>query len=260
MWKIIIDQTGKALTLEQRPQRIISVVPSQTELLFDLGLDQEVVGITKFCVHPETWYRSKVRVGGTKTLDIEKIRALKPDLVIANKEENTKEDVEAIEGFCPIWTSDIVTIDDALDMIRDLGAITGTEKKALGITRQLEKGFREIRPVGKRAAYLIWKKPYMAAGGNTFINTMMNVAGIDNVFANQARYPEVTLEELRMANIELLLLSSEPYPFKMKDIEELTEILPKIKIILADGEMFSWYGSRLLRFPEYINGRDWHQA
>jgi ABC-type Fe3+-hydroxamate transport system substrate-binding protein len=200
-----------------------------------------------------------MRVGGTKTLDVEKIRSLKPDLVIANKEENTREDVEAIEGFCPVWTSDIVTVDDALAMIRDLGTITDTGQKALEITGQLETGFREIRPVGKRAAYLIWKKPYMAAGGDTFINSMLNLAGIDNVFAELARYPEVTLEDLKMANIELLLLSSEPYPFKMKDIEELSEVLPDTQIVLVDGEMFSWYGSRLLHFPAYINGTDWHQ-
>jgi len=260
MWKIIIDQTGIELTLEQRPQRIISVVPSQTELLFDLGLDQEVVGITKFCVHPESWYRSKTRVGGTKTLNIDKIRALKPDLVIANKEENRKEDVEAIREFFPVWTSDIVTMADALGMIRELGMITGMEDKAFEIAGKIEKGFGEIRPVRKRAAYLIWKKPYMVAGGNTFINTMLNLSGIENVFDQKSRYPQVNIEDLKSENIELLLLSSEPYPFKMRDIEELTKILFKAKIVLADGEMFSWYGSRLLHFPGYINSSDWHLA
>jgi ABC-type Fe3+-hydroxamate transport system substrate-binding protein len=257
MWKIMIDQTGVELRLPQRPTRIVSVVPSQTELLFDLGLDQEVVGITKFCVHPESWFRTKTRVGGTKTPHIEQIRKLGPDLLIANKEENTKEDVEAIRTFCPVWTSDISSVQDALDMIRDLGTITGTGQRAMEIVGELEKGFGMISPIHKKAAYLIWKDPYMAAGGDTFINTMMNLAGIENVFAGLSRYPEVKVEDLLEKDLELLLLSSEPYPFKIRNIEELNKVLPQTHIVLADGEMFSWYGSRLLRFPGYINSQDW---
>jgi ABC-type Fe3+-hydroxamate transport system substrate-binding protein len=257
MWKITIDQTGYELKLENIPRRIISIVPSQTELLYHLGLEEEVVGITKFCVHPEAWFRSKTRVGGTKTLDIAKVIDLDPDLVIANKEENTKEDILALRAVCPVWTSDIQTVPDALAMMREVGSITGMAAEAEQLVGEIETAFGHIKPVGCRSAYLIWKNPYMAAGGDTFINAMMNVANLENVFGELPRYPAVSIEELKLANIELLLLSSEPYPFKMRDIEELNKVLPQARIVLADGEMFSWYGSRMREFPAYLNGMIW---
>ncbi|HLO80631.1 MAG TPA: helical backbone metal receptor [Chitinophagaceae bacterium] len=257
MWKISVDQTGKELKLETVPKRIVSVVPSQTELLFDLGLEDNVLGITKFCVHPEAWFRTKTRVGGTKTLDIARIRSLHPDLVIANKEENTREDVGAISSFCPVWTSDIHNITGALEMIRELGMITGKEAEALELVRQIEMNFTELAVPVRRAAYLIWKNPYMAAGGDTFINDMMKAAGLENVFSGINRYPEVDIEQIRLNEVEVLLLSSEPYPFKMRDLGELSDQLPDTKIVLADGEMFSWYGSRMREFPAYIKGMNW---
>jgi ABC-type Fe3+-hydroxamate transport system substrate-binding protein len=257
MWKITIDQTGYELKLENIPRRIVSVVPSQTELLYHLGLEEEVVGITKFCVHPEAWFRNKKRVGGTKTLDIDKIRELQPDLVIANKEENTKEDVLSLRGICPVWTSDIHSITEALSMIKEVGSLVGRASGADLLVREVESGFGQIRPFGLRSAYLIWKNPYMAAGGDTFISDMMRAAKLENVFANRSRYPEVKMEDLRTAGIELLLLSSEPYPFKMNDIEELNKVLPQTRIVIADGEMFSWYGSRMREFPAYLDGMNW---
>ncbi|HEX5668217.1 MAG TPA: helical backbone metal receptor [Chitinophagaceae bacterium] len=257
MWKITIDQAGYELKLENIPRRIISVVPSQTELLYHLGLEEEVVGITKFCVHPEAWFRNKKRVGGTKTLDIDLIRELRPDLVIANKEENTKEDVLSLRAICPVWTSDIHTITEALAMIREVGGLVGKAAGANLLASEVRSGFGQIRPFGLRSAYLIWKNPFMAAGGDTFISDMMRAAGLENVFTNKSRYPEMDLEDLRAAGIELLLLSSEPYPFKMKDIESLNEVLPQTRIVLADGEMFSWYGSRMREFPAYLDSMNW---
>jgi ABC-type Fe3+-hydroxamate transport system substrate-binding protein len=257
MWRITIDQAGYELKLENIPRRIISIVPSQTELLYHLGLEEEVVGITKFCVHPEAWFRSKTRVGGTKTLDIAKIRDLEPDLVIANKEENTKEDVIALRAVCPVWTSDIHTIAEALDMIREVGSLVGRAAGANLLIKEVQSGFGQIRPYGLRSAYLIWKNPYMTAGGDTFISDMMRVAGLENVFASRTRYPEVNMEDLQAAGIDLLLLSSEPYPFKIKDIESLHEVLPQTRIVLADGEMFSWYGSRMREFQAYLDKMNW---
>jgi ABC-type Fe3+-hydroxamate transport system substrate-binding protein len=257
MWKISLDQTGIAVKLDAPPVRIVSLVPSQTELLYDLGLEDQVLGITKFCVHPEAWFRSKTRVGGTKHPDLAKIRSLEPDLVIANKEENTREDVEAIRSFCPVWTSDIHDIPEALAMIRELGIITGKETEAHELAGQIEMSFREMVFPKRRAAYLIWKNPYLAAGGDTFISAMMKAAGLENVLADINRYPEIEIEQIRQKKVEILLLSSEPYPFKMKDLEELTIHLPEIKIVLADGEMFSWYGSRMREFPGYIKRMNW---
>lgn len=249
----VTDQTGYSFDLALPPKRVVSLVPSQTELLFDLGLDREVVGITKFCVHPEAWFRSKVRVGGTKKVDIGRVKGLMPDLVIANKEENTREDVEAIREFCPVWTSDIVTVEDALSMIVQLSALFRLEVQGCRLEIEIRESFRTIRPVNMKAAYLIWKDPYMAAGGDTYIHEMMKLAGISNVFADRSRYPAVSLEEIAAVKPELILLSSEPYPFKMKHLEALSEIFIDSQVRLVDGEMFSWYGSRMNHFANYIS-------
>ena len=257
------DQTGRTISIDKAPQRIISLVPSQTELLFDLGLDKEVVGITKFCVHPDEWFRSKTRVGGTKQLKMEIIQQLQPDLIIANKEENVKEQIEELstgpsgEKHYPVWISDVNNLDDAYTMIEQIGLITGKINKSKEIIGSIKKEFSRLQPITSPlgaggTAYLIWQNPYMVAGGDTFIHSMITAAGFENMYANQKRYPEIAIDELRTANCQLLLLSSEPFPFKQKHIDELQPLLPDTKIILVDGEMFSWYGSRLLQAPAYI--------
>jgi len=249
------DQIGRIISQANIPNRIISLVPSQTELLFDLGLEEKVVGITKFCIHPEKWFQNKIKVGGTKEIKLDMIKQLNPDLVIANKEENKKEQIEKLEKYFPVWTSDINNLSDAFDMIEKIGQITGTEKRAAELNKLIRKNFNEINFIGprKKAAYLIWRNPYMTVGGDTFINAMIESAGFENIFINKFRYPETSIEELNRLNVDLLLLSSEPYPFGQMHLQELQPQLPNTKIILVDGEMFSWYGSRLLKAPEYFN-------
>lgn len=238
------------------PQRIVSIVPSQTELLASFGIDNQVVGITKFCVHPEKWFQEKTRVGGTKTLNFEKIAALKPDLIIGNKEENAQEQIEKLAENFPVWMSDIVSLQDALAMIRDVGMLVDRQALANNMATEIEGRFEKLatslpdRPVP--AAYLIWRKPYMAAGSETFIHEMMGCAGFENVFGNSPRYPETSLKALAETQPQVILLSSEPYPFAQKHIAELEAACPGAKIILVDGEMFSWYGSRLLKTPDYF--------
>lgn len=247
------DQLGNILEMDGRPRRIVSLVPSQTELLFDLGLDEAVVGITKFCIHPGFWFRSKTRVGGTKNVDLEKVRELQPDLVIANKEENVKEQVEALKQLAPVWVSDVNNLEEAIQMISSIGEMTGTAAKASKIVEQIESSFQKLKGINPiPAAYLIWKDPYMTVGGDTFINDMMERAGFQNVFADRSRYPEIMVEDLQRCGCEVVFLSSEPYPFRQAHIEELAGFLPSKKIVLADGEMFSWYGSRLRYAPEYF--------
>ncbi len=126
------------------PQRIVSLVPSQTELLYSLGLDDRVVGITKFCVHPEEWFRTKTRVGGTKTVHIDKVLSLAPNLVIANKEENVKEQVEAIAEKVPVWVSDINNLSDAYHMIAEIGRLTDTEEKASSLAADINRRFTKL--------------------------------------------------------------------------------------------------------------------
>jgi ABC-type Fe3+-hydroxamate transport system substrate-binding protein len=248
-----IDQTGHRLILTGMPKRIISLVPSQTELLADLGLNKEVVGITKFCIHPASWRSEKTIVGGTKKLRMEVIDELNPDLIIANKEENTREEIEALREKYPVYISDIFDLHDASDMIFDIGLMTGKEIESRKLINTISSSFLSIHPSLEElsVAYLIWKGPYMAAASNTFIDEMIRTCGWINHFEDKERYPEVTIEELKGA--DLLLLSSEPYPFKQQHIDELQQQLPNAHIELVDGEMFSWYGSRLQYAPKYFN-------
>ncbi len=237
-----------------KPSCIISLVPSQTDLLYHLGLDKEVKGITKFCVHPAEWRKTKLIVGGTKNIKPGIIKKACPDLIIANKEENEKNQVEELAKDYNIWLTDIINLQNALQMIKDIGKLTGTIAKANELVNKIEISFNHlIIPVKKiRTSYLIWQKPYMTVGGDTFINDMLTKCGFENIYANQTRYPVIEIEELKTLNCELLILSSEPYPFKQKHIKELQQQLPNTNIILADGEMFSWYGSRLLEAGNYF--------
>jgi ABC-type Fe3+-hydroxamate transport system substrate-binding protein len=248
---MILQQTSD---LPYLPKRIVSLVPSQTELLFDLGLEAETIGITKFCVHPQQWFKTKERVGGTKTIKIDKIHQLKPDLIIANKEENVKDQIEELAKDYPVWLTDVNNLPDALQMITDIGTITVKTEFATASINSISKGFKAMQKMEKplKTAYLIWRKPYMTVGGDTFINDMLMQCGFENIFADKPRYPEINIEDLQIANCQLLLLSSEPYPFKQKHIDELSGHLPHTKIILADGEFFSWYGSRLQKAPQYF--------
>ncbi|SJZ54427.1 ABC transporter substrate-binding protein [Sediminibacterium ginsengisoli] len=250
----ITDQTGRLIKLPELPRRIVSLVPSQTELLYALGLDEEVKGITRFCVHPEKWFRTKKRIGGTKNVHISEVAALQPDLIIANKEENIREQVEALQELAPVMVTDVNDLTTATEMIIQVGRITGREDKALALATEIRRQFEQLTPVQPaiRTAYLIWRNPYMTVGADTFINDILSRAGFINVFADKTRYPAVTIEEMKTADPELILLSSEPYPFRDKHIAELQQDLPHTHILLADGEMFSWYGSRISQFPAYF--------
>ncbi|MBI1341829.1 MAG: ABC transporter substrate-binding protein [Terrimonas sp.] len=251
----ITDQTGRPLSLRDHPQRIISLVPSQTELLHAIGLEDEVVGITKFCIHPASWFRSKIKVGGTKKINFNQVHALHPDLIIANKEENEKGQVEKLAEDYPVWVSDIHHLKDALNMINTIGYLTGKTARTGLLKERIRTAFSELpsRQYKIKTAYLIWQNPYMTIGGDTFISAMLQEAGFENIFSSRTRYPVISIDELIEREPELVLLSSEPYPFSEKHISPLQKLMPKTKIACADGEMFSWYGSRLEQAPAYFN-------
>lgn len=253
MLHTVRDMIGRTVQVPVQPRRIISLVPSQTELLYDLGLEEEVAGITKFCVHPESWFRSKTRVGGTKQVHADRVAALHPDLIIANKEENVQEQVEALAEQYPVWVSDIGNLEDALVMMRAIGGLTGRQEKAEALARKIEADFRSLPLTSpKKVAYCIWKDPWMFAGGDTFIHDILGRLGWQNVLSGQLRYPSPDLATLAGLQPELVLLSSEPYPFKEKHIAEITAMLPATEVLLVDGEMFSWYGSRLQHAVSYF--------
>lgn len=248
------DQIGNTIRLAQKAKRIVSLVPSQTELLYDIGLGDKVVGITKFCIHPDQWFRSKTRVGGTKNVKFEVIEELEPDLIIANKEENSKEDIEKLQSLYNVWTSDIFTVDDSLAMMKAVGELTGTESEVAELVQNIERKrnqFRKMKPV--KMLYFIWREPYMLAGTNTFINNFLAEIGFVNLASKleDDRYPMVDFEKIKELNPEVLLCSSEPFPFKDEHLEELSD-KTGIKAMYIDGEYCSWYGSRLVKAYDYF--------
>lgn len=252
-----VDQIGRKITLKNNKQRIVSLVPSQTELLIDLGLENELVGVTKFCIHPKDLKKSKTIVGGTKNIHIDKIKELKPTIILCNKEENTQEIVEACEKTCPVHVSDIYNIEESLELIEMYGKLFNCEEKASEIKNTISSELIDFQHFIKEKptlniAYFIWRNPWMVAGNDTFINSLLKINKLNNVYENLDRYPEVTLDKNTFSTTDLLLLSSEPYPFQEKHIEELKKITGNKNIILVDGEFFSWYGSRLQHAFDYF--------
>ena len=252
---LVSDQLHRAMYLPSIPKRIVSLVPSQTELLVDMGLEDCIVGVTKFCVHPESLRKKKTVVGGTKKVNYKEIRALQPDLIICNKEENTQEMVLQLQSIAPVWVSDIYTVQDALVMIQSLGTLLGVSATANKLAETIKNQLLSFQHdmVGatkKKVAYVIWKNPWMVAGKYTFINHLLALQNFENIItSNTSRYPEVSLKILDQA--DLVLLSTEPFPFKEKDVEALKEAL-QTEVRLVDGEYFSWYGSRLAKAFDYF--------
>ncbi|OYU95322.1 MAG: cobalamin-binding protein [Bacteroidetes bacterium B1(2017)] len=251
---MLVDQMGNRLDLPEPPKRIISLVPSQTEYLYALGLTDEVIAQTLFCIHPAQMHQAKPRVGGTKNLNLQKIRELKPDLIIGNKEENTKAQIEELSQEFPIYMSDINCLEDAIEMMQQIGVLVNRQLESKRICDKIQANFQALvrTETPKTCLYLIWREPWMAAGSNTFIGDMMAKIGLKNLVLE--RYPSITQEWLTENQPDLIFLSSEPYPFKTKHIEELQSHCPHAKIQLVDGELFSWYGSRLIQSRAYFQG------
>lgn len=231
--------------------KVISLVPSITETLFDLGLtSDEIIGRTKFCIHPQEFVNDVEIIGGTKNLNIEKIRALKPDLIIANKEENVKEQVEELMKDFKVLVTNVETLADNYDLIKQLGHLFGKDENALIFNLKTDEAFDIPKSEQSlKVAYLIWKDPYMTVGGDTFISRILEELGFQNLFKNQKRYPEIQLADVKQA--DLIFLSSEPFPFNEKHMAEIQDICVDQKIIIVDGEAFSWYGSHLAKCGKY---------
>lgn len=256
--RVFTDQVGRQITLlDAPPRRIVSLVPSQTELLASLGLDEEVVGITKFCIHPNHWFKSKKRIGGTKDVKIQEVLALQPDLIFANKEENEQGVLEILSQFAPVWVSDVRSLSDALQMIEAVGELTSKSQLSKPMAAEIAAGFASLPSAfqGKRVLYSIWYKPWMLAGHDTFIGSLLRLLGAELLVpaGSGSRYPEATIEEMKLSQPDLVLLSSEPFPFKQKHIDELKRGGIDVPIVLVEGDMFSWYGSRLVLVPAYLN-------
>ncbi|PWH83074.1 cobalamin-binding protein [Algibacter marinivivus] len=252
------DQLNRIIHLKETPKRIISLVPSQTELLCDLGLEPYLVGVTKFCVHPHHVKTKTTVIGGTKQIHLDKIKALNPDIILCNKEENTKDIVESCEHVCSVHVSDIYNIDDSLELISQYGEIFNCMQNAFSIIKKIETELRSFNLFIKnkpslKVAYFIWKNPWMVVGNHTFIDYLLDLNKLQNVYSNKERYPEIELTDSAVHNnVDVVMLSSEPFPFKETHKKELQELYPNATIILVDGEMFSWYGSRLTKAFAYF--------
>lgn len=244
--------------LKSTPKRIISLVPSQTELLFDLGLENEIIGVTKFCVHPFYAKQTKTIVGGTKKIKLNKIKELKPDIILCNKEENTLEIVEQCAEICATHVSDIYTLEDAKHLIQVYGSIFNRRTESAHIIQKLEFKLQDFQLYiqGKKklkVAYFIWRKPWMVAARNTFIDHLLTLNKYENIYGNRERYPEIELKKIRLeGDPEMIFLSSEPYPFKDEHAFEIGRFAHHAKTVFVDGELFSWYGSRLLKSFDYF--------
>lgn len=252
-----IDQLKRTIQLKETPKRIISLVPSQTELLIDLGLESSLIGVTKFCIHPKHLRMSKKVVGGTKQINLEKIKALQPDIILCNKEENTKAIIETLEPIAPVQISDIYNLEDSYELIDMYGKLFNVETKASEIITYIKNEREQFQAKIEehpklKVAYFIWKDPWMVAASNTFIDVMIAEAGFANIFQNEERYPEIDIENSKLKDTDFIFLSSEPYPFKEKHIEDLKSHFPEQTIKIVDGEMFSWYGSRLQKSYQYF--------
>jgi ABC-type Fe3+-hydroxamate transport system substrate-binding protein len=258
----VFDQLGNEIEINGQPGRVVSLVPSITELLIELGLGNKVVGRSKYCIEPKGLVESIPTIGGTKNVDIEQVLTLNPDLIIANKEENTKEQIYALRKNVPVWVSNVITFQDAMDLIEKLGELFDVIDKSqdlLNKIRDAKKNFEEnivrAKYYNKSVIYFIWRKPYMVVGKNTFINSMLEVCSLHNLayqLTNCERYPKVEKSELSTLVPDLVFLSTEPYPFADKHIAEFQEIFPHSEIKIVRGDYFSWYGSRIMKSFDYF--------
>lgn len=250
------DMMGREVLIPDAPQRILSLVPSQTELLCDLGLADRICGVTKFCIHPTEIRKKAIISGGTKTIRWERLTAIAPDLVIGNMEENEREMIQRLSAEYPVWMSDVRTLDHALEMIRRIGSITGQGERAEILATDIDSSFRKLASRERKeihsVLYLIWRDPWMAAASDTFIHDMVQRCGFSNCLENLTRYPILNDDLLHTLDPDWVFLSSEPFPFRNEHLQEVAELFPKASVRLVDGEPFSWYGSRLLMAPSYF--------
>ena len=272
----VVDAIGRMHALARADARIVSLVPSITELLFDLGVGDRLVGRTGFCIHPKDSIKTVPKVGGTKSVDIERIRELVPTHLIVNIDENEKPTIDKLASFVPnvIVTHPLGPLEN-LPLYRLLGGIFGRESRAAELCEAFRKAYSAA--VGacaalphERVLYLIWKAPWMTVSRDTYISRTLAAVGWDTVvIESKDRYPKIELTPALLASVDRILLSSEPYAFRERDLDEIRQMLgaannyfvptpmeefeSPVKVSLIDGEMTSWYGSRAIKGMKYLS-------
>jgi ABC-type Fe3+-hydroxamate transport system substrate-binding protein len=245
------DATGRSLDLPRPPERIVSLVPSLTEALFAFGLAEAVAGVTRYCVEPPE-AQLKKRVGGTKNVDIDAVRDLAPDLVLANVEENTRADVEAlITAGLPVFVTYPRTVTGAIAELRLLSEMTGSADPGEPIIAQAEESLAAAEAANRRRTPLrtfcpIWRNPWMTIGPDTYIHDFLRLCGAANVYGHASdRYPTVELGDVSARRPEVVLLPDEPYRFGERHVPEVIEKLGEVRTYLVDGKSLCWYGPRI---------------
>jgi ABC-type Fe3+-hydroxamate transport system substrate-binding protein len=254
---VLVDASGVALALGRPPRRIVSLIPSITETLCHLGLADVLVGVTVYCVEPRAMVRGKTRIGGEKDPDLDAIRALAPDLVVANIEENVRGHIETLRAWgIPVWVTYPRTVTEGLAMIRELGEVTGAGARAGALLAELEPLYARVREAGAgrrpvRVFYPIWRGPWMTIGQDTYIHDLLAVCGAANVFADAPeRYPTLALEDMAARRPEVIILPDEPFRFRRAHLADFAPYadVPAVRegrIHLMDGKIFSWHGPRV---------------
>jgi ABC-type Fe3+-hydroxamate transport system substrate-binding protein len=252
------DALGKPHGRYSGSPRIVSLVPSLTELLVALDLAEALVGRTGFCIHPRQVVRRIPKLGGTKGFRIDKLRELKPTHVLVNIDENRREEVEALADFVPhLIVTHPLTVGDNLDLYRLLGGVFGREQRAEVLCDAFEREWAALNVLAaglarQQVVYLIWREPWLSVARDTYISRMLAAAGWDTLpLESPVRYPEIDLPALA-GDAEIVFLSSEPYPFREQHVRQLTKQLPGTRSSLIDGEMVSWYGSRAIHGLKYL--------
>jgi ABC-type Fe3+-hydroxamate transport system substrate-binding protein len=255
----LIDAAGTRHVPGVRSPRIVSLVPSITELLCDLGLGSAIVGRTGFCIHPRETVRAIPKVGGTKDIDLEKLRALSPTHVVLNVDENRKEDARTLAEFVPtLVVTHPLAPRDNLALYRLMGGIFGRERRAEDLCRRFEAEYAALEGAARafspeKVLYLIWKKPWITVSRDTYVSRMLDLVKWETVPEKaDGRYPRISLEDKGFVEARTVLLSSEPYRFRDSHLAEVRALLPGRNVALIDGEMTAWYGSRAIAALGYL--------
>lgn len=256
--QIVKDCLGNEMSLPKNITKIVSLVPSISELIYDLNVESKLVGVTKFCVHPKYFQIEKTVVGGVQEFDIEKIKALKPDVVFASKDENFEEEILELQKYVPVYVTDVKSVDEAKQMIEDFGVLLNCRNDASKILMKIEMQLQDLEKVTgdllfRSAAYFVWNEPWVAAGKDTFVDSMLKLIKVNNVFSNlKERYPMVTGANIHIANPDMIMLPSEPFYFQDQQAMEISAHTHDAATFFVDGQMFSWYGSRLVKSLDYL--------
>lgn len=245
----VIDDRGMTLRLDRPPMRLVSLVPSTTETICDLGLRERLVGRTRFCIRPRD-LDDVPKVGGTKDVDVDAVLSLSPDLILANQEENVPDQVTALAEHVPVYVAATATVDGAVADLSRLATLLGAD--ATPWLSRIDAARASLAPWQARrlrAITYIWREPWMACGGDTFVSSVLAEAGVDNVLADTSRYPTVSPETLKDLDPDLVVLPTEPFPFKASHADALADVsgLPRTRFVGMDGQVLTWHGTRLAR-------------